>query len=402
MKNLTSTLSLVILLALAHAGRANTVVQDSTGMPGDHLHLMAVLDLFKNAPSIEDFERALNSKTNHVNNLDLNGDDQTDYIRVIDEATDDVHAVILQTPISASESQDIAVIEIEKTGSNEAMLQIVGDPDVYGESVIVEPIGEEDQGKGPFVHHRVGLVVNVWFWPSVRYIYRTSYRLWVSPWHWHHYPAWWRPWRPFSWTSYHRRHTHHTRRYHIVYTHRMVRAHHVYLPRRQRSSIVVNRNSAQLKSYRARPEVVKRSSLTNTTLTKKGPGGGKITATKSTAKVGVTNAKGHTAVGKKSNTNVTATGPGGRQVSVEKKEVSGKGHNGRGEAVGQRTSVTKQLKSKRGATLKGTKSTSRKVAKSKRGATAQKAKTKSVKAKSANGKKVAKKSRVEKKVRKRK
>ncbi len=36
--------------------------------------------------------------------------------------------------VSASESQDVAVIELEKTGDNRAVIQIVGDEDIYGVS----------------------------------------------------------------------------------------------------------------------------------------------------------------------------------------------------------------------------------------------------------------------------
>jgi len=38
---------------------------------------------------------------------------------------------VLQISVSADESQDIAVIEIEKTGTNEAILQIIGDDDIW-------------------------------------------------------------------------------------------------------------------------------------------------------------------------------------------------------------------------------------------------------------------------------
>ena len=42
---------------------------------GEDLDLYAVIDLFKESESIEDFEQALNGESNGVNNLDLDGDD---------------------------------------------------------------------------------------------------------------------------------------------------------------------------------------------------------------------------------------------------------------------------------------------------------------------------------------
>src|SRR5688572_16950494 len=100
---------------------------DSLGLPGDGLNLQATLNLFKESKSPEEFEKKLNTKDNKVNNLDLNKDGKVDYIRVHDISKDNVHAIVLQVPVNAKESQDVAVIEIEKRGTESAALQIVGD-----------------------------------------------------------------------------------------------------------------------------------------------------------------------------------------------------------------------------------------------------------------------------------
>jgi hypothetical protein len=101
-----------------------------------------------------------------VNNLDLNEDGQIDYIRVIDNAEGDVHALVLQAVVSETESQDIAVIEIEKNGPQSAILQIIGDEDIFGESLIVEPFEEEGDngGHGGAMDDYVRVVVNVYGW----------------------------------------------------------------------------------------------------------------------------------------------------------------------------------------------------------------------------------------------
>lgn len=230
--------------------------EEETGFPGDHFSLEGALELFKKAESPEDFEKLLNTESNNVNNLDLNEDGEIDYIRVIDNMDGDVHAFVLQVSVSESESQDIAVIEIEKQGADQAILQIIGDEDVYGEQKIVEPYEEEagsnKKGRGPSVDeievYRV--VVNVWLWPSVRFVYRPAYTPWVSPWRWAFYPNWWRPWRPLAWSTFHVRVRPYRAHYHVVTTHRVVRAHAVYSPRRTNSKVVHTRTTVVRKSPR--------------------------------------------------------------------------------------------------------------------------------------------------------
>ncbi len=55
---------------------------DSTGLPGDNFSLQGALEMFRKAGSPEAFEKLLNTEDNKVNNLDLDGDGNTDYIRV--------------------------------------------------------------------------------------------------------------------------------------------------------------------------------------------------------------------------------------------------------------------------------------------------------------------------------
>lgn len=112
----------------------------SRGLPGDHFSLQGALAaLSKKASSPEDFEKLRNASDANVNNLDLDEDGDVDYIRVVDNMDGDVHAIVLQVAVSETESQDIAVIEIEKQDGEKAILQIVGDEDIFGEQVIYEP-----------------------------------------------------------------------------------------------------------------------------------------------------------------------------------------------------------------------------------------------------------------------
>ena len=238
---------------------------DSTGLPGDNFSLQGALAMFQKADSPEDFEKRLNSENNHVNNLDLNDDGDIDYIRVVDNSEKGAHAFVLQAIVSETESQDIAVIEIEKTGDTTAVLQIIGDEDIYGEQVIVEP-GEGDDEEafidnswnnniahGPNAANfstAPRVVVNVWVWPSVRVVYAPIYRPWISPWRWRHYPGWWRPWRPIAWHVWHPFHRPYYSHYSIVHTHRVVYAHNVYRPHRVTSVSVRTQHSAAVGNYR--------------------------------------------------------------------------------------------------------------------------------------------------------
>lgn len=259
---LTSLFSLVV----AHGNAQTAPGQDSTGLPGDHFSLQGALEMFKKAASPEEFEKLLNTQDNGVNNLDLNGDGDVDYVRVVDRASGDVHAFVLQVPVSGKENQDIAVIELEKTGSDSAMVQIIGDEDIYGEATIVEPDGggddgedieDEGGGKGPFYLESSfaspfmpRVVVNVWGWPSVRFVYAPTYVVWASPWRWRAYPVWWHPWRPLAWRLFHPFRVRYRTGFAVVHTHRVVRAHRVYAPGRTTSVVVRSRYAGHVKHYR--------------------------------------------------------------------------------------------------------------------------------------------------------
>jgi hypothetical protein len=281
--------------------------QDSTGMPGDNFSLQGALEMFKQSASPEEFEKLINSESKNVNNLDLNGDGDIDYIRVIDKADKDVHAFVLQVVVSETENQDIAVIEIEKTGDTTAVLQIVGDEEIFGEQIVVEASDEGDEviednnngfGKGPSANffEASRIVVNVFFWPGVRFVYRPVYVPWVSPWRWHHYPNYWRPWHPYAWHVFHPLRFHYHRHCAIVHTHRVIAAHKIYAPHRVSSVTVRTRTTVVRNNYK----------VTHTT---------KRTVVK----------------GPRGNTNVRNT----QNTNIKRRDGSGDGNNGDGNKKGK-------------------------------------------------------------------
>lgn len=240
---------LSVLIGISSAGYSDT--KDSLGLQGDNLDLYGVMELFKKSESPEAFEAALNKEDSKLNNLDLNGDGETDYIRVVDQTEGDAHAFVLQVPVNETEAQDVAVIEVEKNNNETAHVQIVGDEDLYGKDYIIEPAQEETEvGSAPPPQPVIStasnppVIVNVWAWPCVNYVYGPRYKIWVSPWRWRSYPIWWKPWRPMRWHAYygyvHPYHVYH----HRVYVHRVEHAHAVYYGHRVVSKTVYQRRVA--------------------------------------------------------------------------------------------------------------------------------------------------------------
>ena len=239
-------LSLVLFLF----GLSTTIAQvNEWEVPGDHFSLEGALELFKKASSPEEFERLLNSADSKVNNLDLNEDGYVDYIKVIDRNEGNVHAFILQAIVSEREYQDVAVIELEKLADGKAVLQITGDADIYGMETIIEPTEEVRVNAGTTVQRRV---VNVWTWPSVRYVYSPYYAGWVSPWRYSLRPVWWSAWGPVAYYEYYPYWNPYRPYYSVCYTHRVSYARQLYQPYRTTSVTVYKRHNDRVAQYRSR------------------------------------------------------------------------------------------------------------------------------------------------------
>lgn len=254
---------------------------ESLGLPGDNLNLYAVLKIFQESETLEAFEKKLNDKDANINNLDLDGDENIDYIMVTDEVDGDVHNIILKVAVNATETQDVAVFTVARDKDNQVQIQVTGDEELYGKDYIIEPnfisndkdkagntpnpgyIGKTVTFEGEPVAINLTTTVVIASWPIVRYVYAPSYVYWHSPWHWGLYPPWWRPWRPFYWHQYY---GYHYNWYHYYYGHYRRYPYHrynrwndyYYNGRRSRSATVSNRyqNGLYKQTY-SRPETRK-------------------------------------------------------------------------------------------------------------------------------------------------
>jgi hypothetical protein len=209
----------LLVLAGLPAPAQESTQPDSLGLPGDNLNLYAVLDAFRQSPTLEEFEKKLNDPEAKINNLDLNGDDRVDYLRVVDSADGDFHAILLRDPVSTTETQDVAVIQVQRDNDGGVHIQAIGDEDLYGKDYIVEPRYTEGGTPNPGYEgtETVTTPEETAHWPIVRVIYLPGYDPWYSPWYFGYYPPWWNPWEPFYWHYYWGFHYHQFAFYHSHY-----------------------------------------------------------------------------------------------------------------------------------------------------------------------------------------
>lgn len=168
------------------------------GLPGDNLDLYAVLTLFQKSKTIEEFEKSLNEQKTGINNLDLDLDKKVDFIKVVTKKDDLSFTFILQVAVSKTETQDVAVILVNKDKNGKVTMQIVGDEELYGKNYVIEP---SDKGS-PSVTANPGYVgsdpvtkdvpatttVVVQSAPIVQYVYSPVYVPYYPPYHYGYYP----------------------------------------------------------------------------------------------------------------------------------------------------------------------------------------------------------------------
>lgn len=189
------------------------------GLPGDNLDLYAVLDLFQKSKTIEDFEKSLNEKKSEVNNLDLDLDKKVDFIKVVTKKEESSFTFILQVAVSKTETQDVAVILVDKDKNGKVSLQIVGDEDLYGKDYVIEPktagspavtanpayVGPEPVTKS--VPATTTVVVETV--PIVQYVYSPAYVPYYPPYYYGYYPPYFAAFTVMAVGIYRHHHYHH-------------------------------------------------------------------------------------------------------------------------------------------------------------------------------------------------
>ena len=194
----------LFLLAVAISFLSQPVFSQATdstdllGLPGDNLDLYAVLTLFQKSKTIEAFEKSLNDEKTGINNLDLNLDKKVDFIKVTTKKDGDAFTFILQVDVTKTETQDVALILVNKDKSDKVSIQAVGDEDLYGKDYVIEPKGNSSitanpgyTGDNPVtVSVPATTTVVVQSAPIVQYVYSPAYVPYYPPYYYGYYPPW--------------------------------------------------------------------------------------------------------------------------------------------------------------------------------------------------------------------
>jgi hypothetical protein len=191
---------LIFSMCLTGASAYGQSEGDTTllGLPGDNLDLFAVLNIFQQSKTIEEFEKTLNLKETGINNLDLDLNDTVDFIKVVTKQDGTDFSFILQVDVNAKEIQDVAVIFVSKDKDGKVTMQIVGDKDLYGNDYVIEPapptpaITPNPAYAGtepvPAAAPASTTVVVVEQTPIVQYVYSPVYVPYYPPYYYRYYP----------------------------------------------------------------------------------------------------------------------------------------------------------------------------------------------------------------------
>jgi len=227
MKKIAMFSLLSLTVAFMTSGRVQGQYEDRLGLPGDNLNLYAVMKIFQESETLEAFERNLNDENLIINNLDLDGDNRVDYIRVLDYPDGNDHTIVLQVALSAYENQDVAVFTVDRDPAGNVTVQLVGDEELYGRNYIIEPYYSDagETANPAYVgngNHKDVVVtrvstVEVASWPLVRFVFMPSYTVWRSPWYYGYYPHYWHPWHPHYWDYYYGYHYNYYNHYYGYY-----------------------------------------------------------------------------------------------------------------------------------------------------------------------------------------
>lgn len=178
MKTTILSLSILSLLSITSAfAQDRTTVTANNSEISDNLDLRAVASIFGESENLADFERRLNDPKIQISNLDLNEDNQVDYLRVIETIEGNAHLIVIQSVLGRDTYQDVATVEVQRDRDNRVQVQVVGDVYMYGANYIYEPVYVSTP------------VIYASFWVG-------NYRPYYSSWYWGYYPTYYYAWEP--------------------------------------------------------------------------------------------------------------------------------------------------------------------------------------------------------------
>ena len=179
MRTFTSLSCFLIFALQTTFGQQTTTVTANSIDISDNLDLRAVATLFGESNDLEDFERRLNDPEIKISNLDLNQDNQVDYLRVVEILENNQHLIVIQAVLGQDMFQDIATLEVEKEArSQRVQVQVVGNEYFYGTNYVYEPV---------FITRPI----------IFNYFWRPNYVAYYSPWYWGYYPTYYYGWNPY-------------------------------------------------------------------------------------------------------------------------------------------------------------------------------------------------------------
>ena len=196
MRRLTTLLMTLMLMSTALWADQTITVSANSSDISEGLDLKVVAKLFAEAKNLEEFETMLNNPDSAFCNLDLNGDGQVDYLRVVETGEGNKRLIVLQAILAKDIYQDVASIYVQKDEANNVSVQVIGDEYIYGTNYIIEPV---------FVYRPV---IYDWLWCDCWYA-------WRSPWYWDYWPRWWHchPVYAYDWYWHHCYAFHHHHHY---------------------------------------------------------------------------------------------------------------------------------------------------------------------------------------------
>ena len=107
MKRLTTLLMALMLMSAALWADETITVSANSSDISEGLDLKVVAKLFAEAKNLEEFETMLNNPDSAFCNLDLNGDGEVDYLRVVETGEGNNRLIVLQAILAKDIYQDL-------------------------------------------------------------------------------------------------------------------------------------------------------------------------------------------------------------------------------------------------------------------------------------------------------